>query len=1261
MAHTTLKKKIMAATVAMTMTLGTTAVVAPQASAQIQGAVKDVMFPFMAYEQVPNSLQVVRDNRSHPNDFASDYATWQLIGTGLGPGWCIDTANLGKFENLQLRKLTGQSGAYGGTSKLHSDIRIAAINATREMLDAYEKGDSNKVKKLNHVLQALLSNSYTALNDSRQQIYQGTRYTAGSQVPLGPVVNNYEFTQLTGFKVIQDTKSFPAYRLQKVDSVFNKIQQTVGPDEYITVLVPTGYTLEQKGFRDTPQRLITIEQPGLNPKTPPTPTPPPVTNVPAPTPTPPPPSITEIPAPTPETKTSVVTTTATTTSVKEQPPVTTTREVPVTKTITVTEKPEPTKPAPSGNTIIFNPVVINNNNTTIVNDNSNKVVLNIGGDLTVNVTEGKNLVNVTNNNGNIVIVANDGMTGDVTVKITNNKTGDTYIQNITINNIVNEVWNITNIGEPKRIDLPSGADWEVPKGGEFVQVEKESGKLIVRPKPGSDGKPVQIVVTNRDGSKTVYNITININVAGNSYFEPIYGGGSHVIKERGEYEIVQGGHLITVRKDENGQLIVVGDPDKSGDAVIVITDEYGVKHTYKFGVYATIRETHSLTSDFDLTFSYPNGWTYNVTKGSGLIEVREKNGQLVVTGKENANGTATIEIRDEKRNLRYVYTFTVTPGRGTEIERATIDNLSAVTVKKGYWTNTLRIVENQKNINVEGSGASSYTINPKAGQTGLVVIEERDLRGKLVKRYEIEVVDAVVKTIPHQITTDEQAVITGHSDIEIVEGKDKVSVVRNGNTWILSPREGQTGTVLVSAKDSQGRTTLKYQITIVEAEKKIVPEEIQIPDNSVTRIRFNQEFTYTITEGEQWITHSREGSELVIRPKDGSAGKVVRIDIKDRNGVVVGQYVVKIVQGPRTTVFEYEHTLTVNSTVIVHVTPGNQLVPTKGGELVIIKENNGAFEITPKPGSKGGELILEERDNNGNIITIHKVKVPGTETTTTPATTTVTTTEQTSTPSTTTVTTSPNEPSDKPSTPPTTVTTPTTIQRGGEDPSKTGTIEIIKRNPDGSITINPPFKGGSLTIEGPNAGDYKIVENSDGTFTIIRKGGTGDVPTNLKLVWKGTDSQGNNITINNVTINITNTKTNTNPGGGSSDNMPPECIAAISLLSLPLLVAIPLGILSQVQVPGFEAAHAQLNAAIREINNNIQQGLGIFNEDKAGAAARADDVASQIAPMIGAVGTAIAAIAAIAGIGYGVLKACKVIPEGEGSGNRQGKPATETN
>ena len=85
-------------------------------------------------------------------------------------------------------------------------------------------------------------------------------------------------------------------------------------------------------------------------------------------------------------------------------------------------------------------------------------------------------------------------------------------------------------------------------------------------------------------------------------------------------------------------------------------------------------------------------------------------------------------------------------------------------------------------------------------------------------------------------------------------------------------------------------------------------------------------------------------------------------------------------------------------------------------------------------------------------------------------------------------------------------------------------------------------------------------------------------------------------------INITQQDTTVQEQGSSSE-LDGKCIASLVGLSAPLLLAIPVGILSQVQIPGLEGVSAQINNAMREANDRIQRGLGIYDENRAQRAA----------------------------------------------------------
>lgn len=232
-----------------------------------------------------------------------------------------------------------------------------------------------------------------------------------------------------------------------------------------------------------------------------------------------------------------------------------------------------------------------------------------------------------------------------------------------------------------------------------------------------------------------------------------------------------------------------------------------------------------------------------------------------------------------------------------------------------------------------------------------------------------------------------------------------------------------------------------------------------------------------------------------------------------------------------------------------------------------------------------------------------------------------------------------------------------------------GTIVLtIEPSKSGNLIVKTPQEGGTVTVKEPG---YKVKKGghnggttgtTGGVFTIVREDGEkivvpGAGPITITWTNNGTTIT-NNVTINNDgTITVTNVDnrggdggsssgagTGTATGNGEGSSVDDKCIAAIVGLTAPLLLLIPLGILSQIQIPGFEHVHAQLNAATRQINDDIQRVLGIHDARRAEnaneMANQAQAAAAQAGPLIGAAAGALGAIAVALAIGDGVMRAC---------------------
>ena len=192
---------------------------------------------------------------------------------------------------------------------------------------------------------------------------------------------------------------------------------------------------------------------------------------------------------------------------------------------------------------------------------------------------------------------------------------------------------------------------------------------------------------------------------------------------------------------------------------------------------------------------------------------------------------------------------------------------------------------------------------------------------------------------------------------------------------------------------------------------------------------------------------------------------------------------------------------------------------------------------------------------------------------------------------------------------------------------KTGVI-TIQLNPDSGVKLDLSkvdfdIVGGKATKEFKD-GKWIITPEKNGNLTIV------PIFPN--------SAQGAPV---DVEVNITVTKET--KGSSNANFKDPKCIAGLVGMASPLLLLIPLGILSQVRIPGLESLRAEVNAAIKRANDDIQRGLGIYDRDRAERAAGLQGAFQVANPqMIGLAGGALGAITAGLIIMDVVLRSCGV-------------------
>ncbi|MDK8305380.1 hypothetical protein QP866_00525 [Corynebacterium imitans] len=987
MQNANLKKRIMAALISGVLATGTTAVIAPEASAADQMIVE-------AYQRLDEAS--LRQFEIEQGKLAKRYPKWtqsvQVLSTKQGPGWCIDWGIDSSWNNpdgFEVRKLTGQSGRFGQGYAIDESIRIAAITLTKSMLNDYkqwEKTSSSSleqdIRKKNRYLQALLGNNPSELNGVRELIHDR---------------DLIKFENLTGFSItrVQNPSDGVNYRLVPNQTKLAEMKKKIGPNEYVTVLVPKNYNWNMNKRKEwTFQRLITIYQPGLD--------------------------LSWQPKPDYDFSTTVVETPKEThTEITTMPEhVTTVTEPgkPVTKTI-VTEEPTTvtrtsTLPASTAVTTVTEPdrvitttkthpaktteVVRTENGTPVTETKTitpapeivtetkkgeTKTVTSTVTDTTVTETVPGEKKTVTQVETPEVTTTRTVPAGETTVTktvegepttVTVNKDSKYYTEKVYES--IKEVYEyyqfagFTKEEKSKVIELDkriSGSwSFRITEGSEYVIVERgeKDGQLIVTPRPGIDGEhKVTIVVTDDQGREHVYRLTINntvnidesINVKVNNFFYNINTGGEgdrfKVLKyNEGEtWKKVKGGELVDVKDDGKGSLTVTPkDGVTSGEVIVTITDKQGNERENiitienkdsKYDVTRTILNT-------SVGFVEYRGGDFKIIEGEDVLEIKpvEVNGEKVwkIIPKVE-EGSARVVFTD-KDGIEYTFTFEVVkdPNGGPQVV--------------------------QHNINY----------------TGNVEIERRE-------DYRYEVVKGDHLLNEEQLNIEETTRETDGKKVwKITPNEDDLELKENG------------GTAIINIKDSDDRLVGIFTIYIerdVSGDVEKVTRERDVVDRSRVNVFLGDHKTNHFTveplddaklgnffEEPEKYEGKEIKSDLALKFKPGAEGrfkvtefvqKPIQEEIKDDKGNVTGYKTVGYDNVPITeyvyTVKPFEpsestYTITADNEVDLQ---GKKLYVTEGGDLLESTPTDGEskFKLVPKADAEG-KVVIENRTDDGFVF-----------------------------------------------------------------------------------------------------------------------------------------------------------------------------------------------------------------------------------------------------------------------------------------------------
>ena len=671
---------------------------------------------------------------------------------------------------------------------------------------------------------------------------------------------------------------------------------------------------------------------------------------------------------------------------------------------------------------------------------------------------------------------------------------------------------------------------------------------------------------------------------------------------------------LVMKRNEAGEIIFVAtDEAQVGDKIVVkigektiinvtITDET-VQNSIDSQV-SVVEKTIKNTQDVVLE----GKGSYKVVKGEDKVHVyKNETGEFRFIPKEGATGEVVVEETvDGKVVTRYV--FTITDQKITR--EVTTTNTGSVSVTVTPESNEVRVAEGSEDlIEVKKDENGKWIVLPK-GPVGTAVVEiVHPETGRVVGRYDIHIQPSIKNYKILSIQKLKINPIVAGNKLVVVAGGNLGKL--EGNTFV--PNEDAQGRATVHEVDADGNVVGKY---IIDITRGAFTHELREKDQFL--IAWDENTRVDVTKGKDIVdveVKTIDGRKVwVVTPKPGKEGTAVVDLIKTINGEdrVVSRYYLNVKKDERNVRVEDKHSSNGETIVVTPGKKGSTLKVLEGGSLVEVKENpDGSVEIVPKDPKKTGGVIVVSVDEDGNV--------------------------------------------DK----------QINIGLNGDDPETDEGAKILmpEDGKDGrSITIKLPKDEGELKLVGKDGepldseSGLKLIKKEDGTYELQWSGDVKKTPE-FKLQWfvdgklveehigHARTEDGNNYitfiqnpgdTDNNNTI-VDNGSSN----GSSVKDLDGKCIAGIVGLAAPLLLAIPVAVLSQVQIPGLEGLSAQINGAIQDANTRIQQGLGIFNEDRASRAAGFQGAFNiQNPEMLGMAGGALAAITLGLLAVDGLMRAC---------------------
>ena len=828
--------------------------------------------------------------------------------------------------------------------------------------------------------------------------------------------------------------------------------------------------------------------------------------------------------------------------------------------------------------------------------------------------------------GTVTVKAGENYTGNVIVRVTEDS-GEVRENIVTVENktskfdVTREILNTSTAKIEYR-----GGDYKIlGNGDQMVTIEKDGDVWVVTPKDGATGD-VEMVFTDENGFEYKYTLkliedknsgptitqrdlqyksetpdTLEIKYIENHTAEIVAGDDVAKIEKKGDTWVVtptnpNGGQATVHIKDENGRLVAVWivdiEPQSEQDVENQAVDR-------EVNDRATVEISRG-TKDFNW-LEVVEGSEY-LTEGADGSELGDKDNLKLKFKPVPEGETRIVKVVEyaktpdgEKPLPVKTYTYTVEPSPVREMDYTiTADN------ELKLYGNKFRIVKGGDLLAEQPEkDASEIKVTPKRDAKGTLVIENVSDDGYVFERYTFEITPGRSAEVTPENTTmgwNAKATIASEDGekVEVLEGEEFVDVTRDGDKIIVTGKD-KAGKALIQVSDKRGAYA-QYEITLVEPKRNGLFSYKISTSTEFQATLVKEENKFQVIKGADAFEAPEErNGQWVLRPRADKVGETGIVVEYNKAGEEINRYKLEVVESKTTGARQQtDFLIEGDAKELKKLDEGNKVVVVSGNDLVGLKDNGGSVELTAKKGSAGKVVRAEERNSNGDLVrTISYAVYP--------------------------------------------------------EGTRTAEGNVISENNDLPIVIDTSIKNDSpVNVTFPENVDkliftkgeeyFEDVKITDEGVTLVPRKDLEDGTYKATYLLVGPDGQAYGEREIEINVNV---ESGTRVEQKGSSELDGKCIAGIVGLTAPLLLAIPLGILSQVQIPGLEGVSAQINAAIQDANNRIQQGLGIYNEDRAQRAAGIQGAFSIENPqMLGLAAGALGAISLGLLAVDGVMRAC---------------------